>query len=130
SAQRTLELGLDHGHRGTELVAGVGDEATLALEGLSQPIQHLVERLAESPHLVAGVGQRQPLVGAAEGYLAGPSAHGLHRAPAGEPRPRRRGPARRGSAPVRSSPLDPPGWPPAPGPAGQRIAGPPPRWRA
>ena len=48
-----LELGLDHRDRRAELVAGVGDEAPLALEGPPQPVEHLVERLAEPADLVA-----------------------------------------------------------------------------
>ncbi len=49
-----LELSPDHGQRRAQLVRGVGDELALAGKGLGEPVQHVVEGLAEHPHLVLG----------------------------------------------------------------------------
>ena len=54
--QRGLELGLHHRDRRAQLVAGVGDEVPLALEGPPQPVEHVVERLAQAADLVAAAG--------------------------------------------------------------------------
>ena len=117
-AQRALELGLDHRHGRAQLVAGVGDELALAVEGPPQAIEHVVERLAEPADLVVSGGQRQPLAVVRQRDLGRPPAHRLHgararpwprRSPAptsgrwpGRRRRRRRSPARE-SATLRSS---------------------------
>ena len=53
AAQRELELRPQQGERRAQLVARVPDEAPLALEAGIEPLQHLVERLAEPVDLVA-----------------------------------------------------------------------------
>ncbi len=47
-----LELRPDAGQRAPELVAGVGDEATLAIGRILQPAQHGVHRAGQPPDLV------------------------------------------------------------------------------
>ena len=76
-AQRSLELGLDHRHRGAQLMAGVRHEAAFAIERAAEAVEHLVQRLAEPADLVAGRRQRQPLVGAAQRDVARAPAHRL-----------------------------------------------------
>ena len=109
-AQRALQLGLDHRHRRTQLVARVRDEAALALERAPQAVEHLVERLAEPADLVVGGGQRQPVVRVGERNLLGSPAHRLDRAQPRGRRARSRAatPARPRSA--RRSRTTPPGW--------------------
>ncbi len=46
-AQRELELRAQQGERSSELVARLGDEPALMLEGRLQPAEHLVQRLGE-----------------------------------------------------------------------------------
>ena len=89
-AQRSLELGLDDRDRGAQLVAGVGDEAALALEGAAEAIEHLVQRLAEPADLVAGGGQREPLVRAAQRDLLARAGASPRRAAARRRRARSR----------------------------------------
>ncbi len=79
AAQRHLELRLQHGQRRAQLVAGVRDEPALALDRRLEPVEQLVERLAEPVELVAGVRQRQPLGQVAVGDAGGAGAHALDR---------------------------------------------------
>ena len=79
AAQRALQLGLDHRDRRAQLVAGVGDEAPLAVVGAAQPVEHLVERLAEPADLVARGGERERLRGRLERDAGGAGAHPLDR---------------------------------------------------
>ena len=58
--QRELELGAQQRERSAQLVACVRDEAALAREGSLQPAEHLVQRLAEPPELVARRRDGQP----------------------------------------------------------------------
>ena len=44
--QRHVGLGADHGQRAAQLVARVGDEAALGVEGRLEAVEHLVERVA------------------------------------------------------------------------------------
>ena len=74
---RCVELGADHRDRGAQLVRGVGHELPLPLERPAQPLEHLVERLAETADLVVRGGQRQQLVGIGQRHLAGAPAHRL-----------------------------------------------------
>ena len=83
AAQRALQLGLDHRDRRAQLVAGVGDEAPLALVGAPQPVEHRVERLAEPADLVVRGRQRQRLGVAVERDAAARRAHRLDRAQPG-----------------------------------------------
>ena len=46
-AQRELELRAQQRERSPELVARLGDEAALVLEGGLEPVEHLVQRLGE-----------------------------------------------------------------------------------
>ena len=59
--ERDLDLGADHGQRRAQLVAGVRDEAALAVERGLQPVEHPVERVGELAQLVARAGHRDPL---------------------------------------------------------------------
>ena len=63
-AHRRLELGLQDRERRAQLVARVGDELALALEGVLEPREHLVERLPEPADLVVRLRQRQALAAA------------------------------------------------------------------
>ncbi len=58
--QRKLELRAKQGERRAQLVTRVCDEAALAQEALFEPLEHLVQRLAEATHLVARLRHRQP----------------------------------------------------------------------
>lgn len=77
--QRSLELRLDHRHRGAQLVARVGHEATLALDRPAEPVEHVVQGLTEAADFVVGGGKGQTLVVGAQRHLGGPPAHGLDR---------------------------------------------------
>jgi hypothetical protein len=75
--QHALELGLEHGDRRAQLVARVRHEASLALEGAAQPVEHVVERLAEAADLVTGGGERQPVAAGRERHPGRAGAHRL-----------------------------------------------------
>ena len=64
--QRELELRAEQRERRSQLVAGIGDEVALALEGVLEPLEHLVQGLPEPLDLVpvAGTGSRSPGVSA------------------------------------------------------------------
>ena len=57
--QRELGLGEQGGHRGAQLVRGVGDEAALALQRTIQPLEKLIERLHEGRDLAGQPGSGQ-----------------------------------------------------------------------
>ncbi len=57
--QRHLELGPDARDRAAQFVRGVRDQVALALLGVVQAGQHVVQRDREHAHLVAGFGHRQ-----------------------------------------------------------------------
>ena len=59
-------------------MAGIGDEIALALERLLQAIEHLVQRLAETLHLVAGGRHGQPFARRLGADHRGPPPHRLH----------------------------------------------------
>ena len=50
------------GERGSQFVRGVGDESALCLEGVVQPGEQGVERVAEFLELVVGSGEGEALV--------------------------------------------------------------------
>ncbi len=52
-AREHLHLAADHGQRGAELVRGVGDERALSLEGVGEPVEHVVEGVRQHLHLLA-----------------------------------------------------------------------------
>ena len=70
--ERDLDLGADDGQRRPQLVARVGDEATLALERLGEAVEHPVDGVGELAQLVLRPDHRDPLV------------HALLRDPLGE----------------------------------------------
>ena len=76
--QRKLELGAKHRERRPELVAGVGDEVALAVDRGLEPVEHLVQRLAEPFELVPGRRNGKPLTGGVGGDGRRPPAHRLH----------------------------------------------------
>jgi hypothetical protein len=78
-SQRRLELGLDHGDRRAQLVAGVGHEALFALERRAEAIEHRVQRLAEPADLVVSGREREPLTVVSQRDQVGAPAHRLHR---------------------------------------------------
>jgi hypothetical protein len=55
--QGDVHLGAQHRQRGAQLVAGVGDEAALRVEGRLQPVEHRVETRGQLGDLAAGVTQ-------------------------------------------------------------------------
>ena len=84
---RRLELGLQHRQRGAELVACIGDEPPLALKGLLQAGEHLVQRLAETADLILRGWERQPLASAGQRDPRRPLAHRLDRRQTGRRKP-------------------------------------------
>ena len=86
-SQGAFQLGLDHRHRRSQLVAGVGDEAALALERAAQALEHLVQRLPQPPDLVVRRRQRQPVVAVAQRHLSRAPAHRLDRPQPGGGKP-------------------------------------------
>jgi hypothetical protein len=78
-AQRDLDLGLEDGQRRPQLVAGVGDERSLALAGALEALEHAVQRYAETMDLVLGRRQRQARGRVDVGDPGGGAAHDLHR---------------------------------------------------
>ena len=73
------------GERRAQLVAGVGRETPLALQGLLpagegglEAREKTVYRGGEAPDLVPGVGHGQPLREVALAYLPGSARHGVH----------------------------------------------------
>ena len=62
-ARGQLELGAEQRERRPQLVARVGDELPLTLEGRLEPVEHLVQRRPEPLQLIAGRRHRQPLAG-------------------------------------------------------------------
>ena len=58
-----LELGADPGERAAQLVAGVGDEPTLAIGGVLEPGEHRVHGAGEATDLVLGRRARAPAGG-------------------------------------------------------------------
>src|SRR5581483_3960179 len=79
-AKRELELRPQSCERCPQLVAGVRDEAALALETRLEPAEHLVQRLAQALELVAGRRHGQPLAWCLGGDRRRTSAHRLDRA--------------------------------------------------
>jgi hypothetical protein len=73
--QRQFELGAKERKRRPQLVAGVGDEAPLAREGILEPAEHLVQRESEPFDLVARMRHRQALAGALRRDRGGPATH-------------------------------------------------------
>ena len=73
-----LELALEDGQRGAQLVAGVGDEGPLAPARLRHPPEHLVEGGAQPADLVVRLGQRQAGVGVGGRDRRRAGAHRLH----------------------------------------------------
>ena len=51
-SQGHLELGLQHGQRHPQLVAGVGEERPLALEAVLETVEHLVQGGAQPVDLI------------------------------------------------------------------------------
>ena len=60
--ERHFDLGTDHGQRCAQLVARVGDEAALAVEGGGQAVEHPVDGVGQVAQLVARSVHRDPLV--------------------------------------------------------------------
>ena len=52
-AVEQLDLGAQHRERRAQLVRGVGDEVALALERPLEPLEHVVERRGQDPHLAS-----------------------------------------------------------------------------
>ena len=48
-----FQLAADHRQRSAQLVRGVGHERALAGERVGEPVEHVVERVGQHPHLVA-----------------------------------------------------------------------------
>ena len=69
-AERQLELGLEQRERRPQLVAGVGDEPPLVLEGGFEAGEHVVERLGEPLKLVFREGHWKPASGVAAEMFA------------------------------------------------------------
>ena len=78
-ARRQLELGLEERERRAELVTRVSNERPLALEGRSESIEHLVQRLAEPVDLVSRGRQRQAALGLGGRDRLRLRAHGFDR---------------------------------------------------
>jgi hypothetical protein len=74
-----LELRLEDGERRAELVARIGHERPLAVEGPLEPPEHVVQGEAEAAKLVLGRRQRQALAGLRPGDGGRPAPHGLNR---------------------------------------------------
>ena len=72
-----LELELEDRQRRSQLVAGVGDEHPLAVHGVLEAGEHLVERLAQALQLVARAGDGQPVVVARARDPRGACPHAL-----------------------------------------------------
>ena len=53
--KRQLQLGAQDRQRRAQLVTGVGDEGALVLKRLAEPLQHLVQRVAQPRDLVVGL---------------------------------------------------------------------------
>jgi hypothetical protein len=79
-AEGELQLGAQQREWAAQLVAGVGDEAALAIERLLEPVEHLVERDREVLQLVAGARDRKPLPGGVAGDRLRAAAHRFDRA--------------------------------------------------
>ena len=78
-SQCELELGLEERERRSELVTRVRCEAPLALEACVEALEHLVERLPQSMHLVVRSRQRKSSRRGRRRDLAGAAPHRLHR---------------------------------------------------
>jgi hypothetical protein len=78
--QGELQLGLEDRKRRAQLVACVGDEGPLVLEGFAEAQEHRVQRLPQPGDLIVGRRHRQALVGLGTRDLRGPRSHRLHRA--------------------------------------------------
>ncbi len=81
--QRELQLGPERRERRAQLVAGVRDETTLALETRVEPAEHRVERLAETSDLVLRRRQREPSARRGRGDLRGTAPHRVDRTQGG-----------------------------------------------
>ena len=77
--ERELELGLEQRERRAELVTGVRDEAAFALQRDLEPVEHLVQGLAEPAYLVFRGGEGQASPGLRSGDSAGFHSHRLDR---------------------------------------------------
>ena len=83
--QGELELGAEQREGRTELVAGVRNELALPLERRFEPVEHLVQGLAETLQLVASWRNREPLTRSVGRDRRGSPAHRLD-LPKGDPR--------------------------------------------
>jgi hypothetical protein len=76
--ERQLQLRAQQRQRGSQLVAGIGDERTLTLQGILESAEHRVQRLAKTAQLIATVGYRQPTSGLGIGDRRRLAPHRLH----------------------------------------------------
>jgi hypothetical protein len=79
AAAQQLELCAQHGERRSQLVAGVGHEALLALDSALHPVEALVERRGQAVELVVCASARQAGVEAVCPDSLGAHPHPLHR---------------------------------------------------
>ena len=77
--QRDLDLGLEDRQRGAQLMARGGQELALVARRGVEPVEHVVERLAQPPQLVLGRRERQPCPGGHVGDLRRAATHPLDR---------------------------------------------------